>query len=199
MNRSLFALGAVSALALTATGCTKHQDAATASSEAPASSAMPDANPTATVPTPANEAAAPDFVAKAATSDMFEMESSKIAIKRSKNPDVVAFAKMMVEAHTKTTAALKEAIKASGQAIAPPTVLTGHPQDELDGLLKTDIKDFDKKYMDDQVDGHQAALDLMARYAKDGDVAQIKDFAAKTGPAVQMHLDKAKAIKDALK
>lgn len=201
MHRPLFAIGAVSALALAAAGCTKHQDATPASDAAAsaAASAMPDANPSMTVPTPANEAAAPDFVAKAAMSDMFEVESSKLAIKRSKNPDVVAFAKMMVDAHTKTTAALKEAIKASGQAITPPTVLTGHPQDELDGLLKTDIKDFDKKYMDDQVDGHQAALDLMARYAKDGDVAQIKDFAAKTGPAVQMHLDKAKAIKDALK
>ena len=71
--------------------------------------------------------------------------------------------------------------------------------DAIDDLKKADPKDFDKKFMDAQVDGHQAALDLMARYAQDGTVPQIKDFAAKTGPAVQTHLDKAKAIRDGLK
>jgi putative membrane protein len=203
MGRSILALGAVSAIALIAAGCKPASTTATASGDPGAASAaaaaMPDANPAATAPTPANEATAPDFVTKAATSDMFEVASSKIALKRSKNADVKAFAQMMIDAHTKTTAALKAAIKASGQAIEPPTVLTGHPQDEVTDLLNADIKDFDKKYMDDQVDGHKAALDLMARYAKDGDVAQIKAFAEKTGPVVQQHYDHAKTIRDALK
>lgn len=202
MNRSILAVGAVSALALMASACHPKNDATASSSDAAAaaaSSAMPDANPAATVPTPANEAAAPDFVNKAAISDMFEVQSSKLALKRSTNADVKAFAKMMIDAHTKTTAELKAAIKASGQSITPPADLDDAHKSKLDDLTKADAKDFDKKYMDAQVDGHQATLDLMARYAKDGDVPQIKDFAAKTGPAVQQHLDKAKAIKDALK
>jgi putative membrane protein len=200
MSRSILALGAVSAIALLAAGC-KPAATTPASSDAAvaAASAMPDANPAATVPTPANEAAAPDFVAKAAASDMFEVSSSKIALKRSKNADVKAFAQMMIDAHTKTTAELKAAIKESGQAIEPPKVLPDNLQGKIEGLLKADIKDFDKTYMDDQVDGHKATLDLMARYAKDGDVAQIKDFATKTGPAVQQHLDHATTIRDALK
>lgn len=196
MPRSILALGAVSAIALLAAGC---KPAATPASDTPPASALADANPTATVPTPADEAAAPDFVAKAAMSDMFEVESSKIALKRTKNAEVKAFAQMMIDAHTKTTAELKAAIKESGQAITPPSVLTGHPQDEIAGLLKADIKDFDKKYMDDQVDGHQATLDLMSRYAKDGDVPAIKAFAEKTAPAVQEHYTHAKSIRDALK
>lgn len=197
MTRSILALGAVSAIALLTAGCSKHQDTAPASDAA--ASAMPDANPTATVPTPANEAAAPDFVTKAAISDMFEVQSSKVALKRSTNKDVKAFAQMMIDAHTKTTAELKAAIEESGQSITPPADLDDDHKGKLDDLNKADAKDFDKKYMDAQVDGHQAALDLMARYAKDGDVPAIKAFAEKTGPAVQMHLDKAKTIKDALK
>ncbi len=195
MNRSLII---VSALALLA-ACNKapSADSTAADTTAPAA-AMPDANPAATVPTPANEASAPDFVQKAAVGDMFEIQSSKIALQRSTNKDVKDFARMMISGHTKTTADLKAAIKASGQALTPPAALPDDKQAALDDLKKADAKDFDKKFMDAQVDGHQQALDLMARYTKDGDVAPIKDFAAKTGPVVQQHLDKAKAIQGAL-
>ncbi|MBA3812247.1 MAG: DUF4142 domain-containing protein [Caulobacteraceae bacterium] len=195
MNRSLIIVGALALLA----ACNKAPNAdSTAQVPAAPASATPDANPAATIPTPANEAAAPDFVQKAAVGDMFEIQSSKIALDRSTNRDVKDFARMMITGHTKTTAELKAAIKTSGQALTPPAALPDDKQSALDELKKADAKDFDKKYMDAQVDGHQQALDLMARYAKDGDVAAIKDFAAKTGPTVQRHLDTAKAIQGAL-
>ncbi len=197
MRRQLLLAGAI---ALLAAGCSKPASTPAAdSSAAPPASSIPDANPAATIPTPANEAAAPDFVQKAAASDMFEVESSKVALKRSTNADVKAFARMMIKAHTQTTAALKAAIAKSGQSLTPPAALPDDRAKALQDLKDADAKDFDKKFMDAQVDGHQAALDLMARYAKDGDVADIKDFAGKTAPAVQEHLDKAKAIRDALK
>jgi len=53
--------------------------------------------------------------------------------------------------------------------------------------------------MDNQVDAHQSALNLMQRYAEDGDVPAIKAFAAATAPAVQKHYDMAKALRDSLK
>lgn len=52
--------------------------------------------------------------------------------------------------------------------------------------------------MDGQVDAHQDALNLLQRYAQDGDVASIKSFAATTAPVVQGHLDQAKVLRDAL-
>ena len=54
-------------------------------------------------------------------------------------------------------------------------------------------------YMDEMVEAHQSALNLMQRYAQDGDVAAIKAFAAATAPAVQEHLTRAKALHDPLK
>ncbi len=187
---------AASVIALVAAGCSKPN---TPPAAPVAASSVPDANPAATIPTSANEAAAPDFVAKAAAGDMFEVASSKLALKRSTNADIKAFAHMMIEAHTKSTAALKKAIADSGQALTPPAALPQDKQDALDALVKADAKDFDKQYIDAQVGGHQAALDLMTRYAKDGDVAQIKAFAADVAPVVQMHLDKAKEIQGSLK
>jgi putative membrane protein len=112
---------------------------------------------------------------------------------------VKKFAAMMVTDHTKSTEDLKKAIADSGQAITPPGALPDDLRGKLDDLNKVDAKDFDANYMDNQVDAHQAALDLLQRYAEDGDVAQIKAFAAATAPAVQKHLDEARRIRDAVK
>ena len=197
MTRHLLIAGAaVAALSLAACGQkTETKGAATPAEQA----ATPDANPAATIPTPSNEAAAPDFVAKAAASDMFEIEAAKIAQKRAKNADVKKFAADMIAAHTKTTADLKKAIADAGQAqtLTLPAALPSDLQDKLNDLNKAD--NFDTAYMDNQVDAHQAALDVMQRYAQDGDVAQIRTFAAATAPMVQQHHDQAKSIRDALK
>lgn len=162
-------------------------------------SALPDANPAATVPSPTDEASPVGFVAAAGMNNLFEVNSGMIALKRSKTPEVKAFAQMMVDTHIHTAAELKAAIKEAGLAIKPPIALTGRPQDEVDGLLRVDIKGFDKKYMDAEVSGHQDALNLMTRYARDGDLPALKAFAVKAAPAAQDNLTHAKAIRDALK
>jgi len=159
--------------------------------------ATPDAHPSATLLS--NVTAAPDFVAKAAAGDRFEIDSSKLALSRSTNKDVTAFASEMIAAHTETSAAIKRAIGAAGVDITPSSALPGDLQAKLDDLAKVGAADFDKTYMAMQVDGHQAALDLMQRYAQDGDVAQLKQFAADAAPTVQHHLTMAKDIKALLK
>ncbi|WP_421934048.1 DUF4142 domain-containing protein [Phenylobacterium sp.] len=197
MSRHLLIAGAcIAALSLAACG----KKAETEGAATPAEQAMtPDANPAATVPTPANEATAADFVPKAAASDMFEVELAKVAQKRATSAEVKKFAGEMITAHTKTTADLKKAIADSGQTITPPATLPADLQAKIDDLSKVDAKDFDKNYMDNQVDAHQSALNLMQRYAEDGDVPAIKAFAAATAPAVQKHYDMAKALRDSLK
>lgn len=192
MFSRIFFIAGVSALTLAA--CNQRQET-TAAEQA----ATPDAMPSATVPTPANEAAAPDFVAKVAASDMFEIESSKLALQKATNAEVKTFAQQMIDAHTATTADLKKAIADSGQAITPPATLPSDLQDELTEMNGKTGADFDKDYMDEQVDAHQNALNLLQRYAEDGDVAQIKTFAAATAPKVQMHYDTAKALRDKIK
>ena len=74
-------------------------------------------------------------------------------------------------------------------------MLSADMQSKLDDLNKADAKDFDKKYADGQVDAHQAALNLLQRYAQDGDTPAIKAFAAATAPKVQEHLNMAEGLK----
>lgn len=194
MTRHILIVGAaVAALSLTACGqkADETKGAATPAEQA----ATPDANPAATVPTPSDETKADVFVAKAGASDLFEIEAAKVAAKRSTNPEVKKFAAMMEKAHSATTAELKTAIAASGATITLPTMLSKDMQDELDDLNKADAKDFDKTYADSQVDAHQAALNLLQRYAQDGDTAALKAFAAATAPKVQEHLNMAEGLK----
>lgn len=197
MHRQLL-VTMTAAVALSAAACSpknQTEGAATPAEQA----ATPSANPAATIPTPADETSAPVFVGKAAASDMFEIQAARLAEQRAKAPAVKAFAATMIKDHTKSTDDLKAAITASGQSLMLPTALSQDQQDALDDLNKASPDDFDKKYMGQQVDAHQDALNLLQRYAQDGDVAQIRSFAAATAPIVQQHLDKAKAVRDALK
>ncbi|MCI3179622.1 DUF305 domain-containing protein [Caulobacter sp. CCUG 60055] len=193
-------IAGVGVLALSLAACGKKAETSNpADGGAPQAAQQPDANPAATIPTPSNEAAAPDFVAKAAAGDLYEIQASKIALTRANNAEVKKFARMMIDAHVKTTEGLKKAIAASGQAITLPAALPDDLQGKVDELNKADAKAFDKVYVDGQVDAHQAALNLFQRYANDGTVAQLKSFAAETAPTIQNHLSLAKGLKDGLK
>jgi putative membrane protein len=189
----------IAILALAVTACSKpaDQDNAPSAVTNTEAAATPSANPSSTLVSTTDVTKAPNFVNLAAASDMFEIQSSKVALQRSTNPDVKRFAQMMIDAHTKTTATLKGLI-AGQDGLSPPTALPSDLQSKLDALGSVSGADFDKTYLDDQVDGHQSALNVMQRYAKDGDQEPLKQFAASTAPTVQKHLDKAKALRDAL-
>src|SRR3979411_841595 len=72
----------------------------------------------------------PDFVKEVAISDMFEIESSKLAAQQSDDA-TKQFANQMVSDHTKTSTELKSAVQ--GNANAPlPTALDSSHQSKLD-------------------------------------------------------------------
>lgn len=137
------------------------------------------------------------FVSNASQSDMYEIQAAQLAETRSKNPDIKAFAKMMVKDHTATSKALAPLATAAGQA--PAAKLDDRRQGFLDNLTKASDADFDKTYVNQQVAAHEEALSLMQGYGKDGSDAGLKAAANDTAPKVQMHLDKIKAIQAKMK
>lgn len=131
------------------------------------------------------------FATAAATSDMYEVAAGKIALERSQSADVKAFAQQMVDAHTKTTATLKPLLPAG---VTPPAHVDNRRQGMLDNLRGASGNDFDHRYVTQQVAAHKEADILMRGYAKDGDNAAIKTFAADTDKAVKMHLSMAEGL-----
>lgn len=145
-----------------------------------------------TVDTAAVDEGVKNFVEKAAITDMFEIESAKLALTQSKVKAVKDFAQMMIDAHTATTAELKPL--AAAAKVEPPTQLDNDHMAKLDDLKNAKVEDFDDKYIDQQTDAHQNALNLMKDFAANGKDAGLQGFAAKTQTAVQAHLDQVKAL-----
>lgn len=134
-----------------------------------------------------------DFVQEAATSDMFEIASSKLALERG-DEATKAFAQQMVTDHQKTTDELKGLVT-SGKVKAPlPTAMTSSQQSMLDKLNGLQGSDFNKQYHSDQQSVHEDAVDLFKRYGDEGDNADLKAWAASTRPALEHHLMMAKDL-----
>ncbi len=134
-----------------------------------------------------------DFVAKASASDMFEIETSKLALQ--KGDDVAKkFAQQMITDHEKASAELKGLVsngKVQGSAV---TGLTGDHKEKLDELAKLEGAEFTAEYFDEQVDVHEDAVDLFKRYAEEGDNADLKAWAGKLLPALERHHKMAKDL-----
>jgi putative membrane protein len=132
-----------------------------------------------------------DFVAEAATSDMFEIQSSQLAASRTTG-DVQTFANQMVSDHMTTTRELKGF--ASDANTTPPAEMTSSQASMLSKLQGLQGDAFAKQYMDDQVSAHKQAVSLFQRYSKGGDNNKLKDWAVQTLPTLQHHLDAAEEI-----
>jgi putative membrane protein len=134
------------------------------------------------------------FVTAAATSDMYEVTAGKIAVQRAQSPAVKEFAQKMVDAHTETTAKLKNILAGNNINVTPPAHVDNRRQVMLDDLRGAKAQDFDHRYVAQQIAAHKEAEILMRGYAKDGDSAAIREFAATTEKAVKMHLSMAQKL-----
>jgi putative membrane protein len=133
-----------------------------------------------------------DFVKEAAMSDMLEIESSKIAQQKG-DADEKKFAGQMITDHTKTSSELKS-IVSSDIKTEIPTSLDSSSQSKLDKLKNVKPEDFRGQYDAMQVSAHKEAVSLFERYSKGGDNPKLKDWAGKTLPALQHHLEMAQEM-----
>ena len=133
-----------------------------------------------------------DFIKEVAISDMTEIESAKIAQQKG-NADEKKFAEMMITDHTKTTTELKSMIPAEMTSVIPAG-LDDASEKKLAKLRDATPEDFAATYDPMQVSAHKDAVSLFERYAKGGENASLKDWAGKTLPALQHHLEMAQAL-----
>ena len=135
-----------------------------------------------------------DYATLAAGGDMYEIESSRLAIDKSQNADVKQLAQMIVTDHEKATADLKTA---AGRAQPPITVVAAmNPgqQANLDMLRAADTKTFDQIYLRQQVAAHQEALAMIQAYAATGEVLPLKEHATAVAGPIQKHLGRAQQL-----
>jgi putative membrane protein len=132
------------------------------------------------------------FVRVAAHGGLAEIKLGKLAMDQGSNEAVKAFGTSMVAEHTKAGDELKEAAKEEN--IGLPTDLSAKDQATFDRFCKLSGADFDQAYAQDMVKDHQQDLRDFQREANHGNDDVIREFASKTVPMIQQHLDQAKGM-----
>ncbi len=137
------------------------------------------------------------YVMAAGKSDMYEIESSRIALQKTQNAGIRRYADMMIKHHQKTTADTMAAARKAGMNPSPPAPDAGITA-SLGELQAASGADFDRLYLGQQLPAHQAALDLHQSYGADGDQPALKTTAKKAVPIVKQHLAAAQRMQGAM-
>ena len=128
-----------------------------------------------------------------------DIENGKLALEKSTNADVKQFAKEMIAAHTQLNQQGSALLTKLGVTPADnPTstsIKTGGESTRatLKGLSGAD---FDKAYVNGEVDLHQAVLDQLDNtLIPSAQNAELKTLLQQARPTISAHLDHAKSIK----
>ena len=140
------------------------------------------------------------FTAVANTSEIHE---GKLAAQKATNPQVKAFARQLEADHQKM---LDEGTQfASKNNVVPDTTRDDvrdalkDASDEYKDLSdKKAGKDWDKEFIDKQVDGHQKTLDKLQQIEQNTTDSTLKAMLTKAAGKVQEHLTKAQDLKKTL-
>lgn len=161
------------------------QDAATAAQSATTTSAQ-------------SNASAKEFVEKAGTSGLAEVEMGELGVQKAKNSQVKAFAKHMVEDHKRANQDLLTAIKGKGMQV--PSSRTDTHKAMMEKFQQQEAgKSFDRAYMAQMVEDHKAAVELFESAADDDGLdINLRGYAKQTLPALREHLQQAQTIESKL-
>ena len=130
-----------------------------------------------------------------------EVRESQLAAKKATNPAVKKFAQQLVTEHR--ALALEMRSLAMKLSVTPDTVdgdvhdVMDHARDQIKELTdKPAGADWDKKYIDNQIDDHKDMLDKLQDAAKNTNNAELRGAIEKASGKVQEHLTKAQGIKE---
>lgn len=138
-----------------------------------------------------------NFMMEAAAGGIAEIEMGKLAVSKAQNPEVKQFAQQMIADHTRANNEIKAL--AGKKNVTLPTELDPAHKASADKLSAMTGAEFDKAYMTAQVADHEKTVALFQSQADSGTDADAKAQAAKTLPALKMHLEMAQKINAKLK
>ncbi len=135
-----------------------------------------------------------EYATMAAASDMYEIEAARLAADKAQNADVKTLAQMIRTDHEKSTADLKTAAGQAQPAITVTPQMNPEQQSMIQALQSATTADFDRTYLDQQVQAHEKALAMVQGYAQNGDVDSLKQHASTVAAPIQKHLQRAREL-----
>jgi len=132
------------------------------------------------------------FVATAASGGMHEVELAKSAQAHAKNDAVKKFAETLATDHSKANEELKKVATEGGLKI--PDKMSPEHQKMVDTFKDYKGVNFDLNYLKHMISGHEKSAALFKQATKEAKDAKLKDFAAKTLPVIEAHLEAARKL-----
>jgi putative membrane protein len=132
------------------------------------------------------------FVDQAAAGGLAEVAAGKIAEQKAQEASVKAFARQMVTDHGKANDQLMAIAKQEN--IKAPTAPDRVHAAAVDRLKKMSGDQFDRSYMQGQIEDHEKTVQLFQKEATSGQDTKLKAFAFETLPTLQQHLQMAKDV-----
>jgi len=136
------------------------------------------------------------------TANKIDIDQAKLALKKSKNPQVKEFANQMISDHTNLEKSVNDLAKKLG--VTPedsPTSkqLKQQAADESKKLKGLHGKAFDKEYAAHEVAYHQAVIDAAkSTLIPNAKNAELKSAVEGAAPALQGHLEHAQQLEKSL-
>lgn len=175
--RTLVACAAV----LAASGCAMHEQTRLGAGPAPAA---------AVVRVPAADLA---FASTAGGNDMFEIQASQLALQRSQDAQVRAYAQMLVDHHRSSSNELLALLRTKGVTLAPAVPAPMQAQLQQMSGLAGDA--FDRAYIRMAgLDAHATAITLFEQASRTLADPEMRAFAAKALPVLRLHRQSAERI-----
>lgn len=130
------------------------------------------------------------FMTMAAQGGIAELQMAAVGIRKSRNPVVIDYVRLMRADHTKNNSQLNAIALKEGRTL--PTAMDPDGQAMVTKLQSLSDADFNRGYLTSQVTAHTQMLALMQNEIAKGTDPQLKAFAKMTLPIVQQHLALAK-------
>jgi putative membrane protein len=138
-----------------------------------------------------------EFLTKAASGGMLEVELGKLVLQRGTRADAKAFAQQMVTDHSKANAELLGL--AQRKHITLPTMMGNDQQDVYKDVQEKTAANFDRAYIREMRQDHEEDIRLFTEAASKATDSDIKALAQKTVPVLQHHLEMVKKIETNIK
>jgi putative membrane protein len=141
----------------------------------------------------ANDTAAVNFITQATLSNLTEIQTGNMALKKAKKASVKAFGARMIKDHTKATLEMKRILNSKQFTPPMPTPPTADPM-----LANASGTAFDTAYITMMVQSHVQTEQIFKNAIANVQDPALKAFAVKMLPIIQEHTATARSIASTL-
>jgi putative membrane protein len=102
----------------------------------------------------------------------------------------------MIDEHSRMSNEMMAAVAQAGLSASPSVVLDAERSKLMEELRAASPADFDKRYLEQQIEAHENTLNLVRGFANNGDNEPLKQIASRAVTVVEGHLKTVRALNE---